>query len=98
MSDELFNRRLRVIHRDRAARIGPELFLLDRAFDDCLDRLADIARPFSNALLLGCPSPDWPAKLSSIAQEVDVADAGELFAKQAGGLRIEEDRHDFGEN
>jgi NADH dehydrogenase [ubiquinone] 1 alpha subcomplex assembly factor 5 len=95
--DELFNRRLRVLHRDRAARIGPELFLLDRAFDDCLDRLTDIARPFSDALLLGCPSPDWPAKLGSVAQAVDVVDPGELFAMQAGGPRIDEDRHDFGE-
>ena len=97
MSEELFNRRLRVLRRDRAARVGPELFLLDRAFDDCFDRLADIARPFSKALIVGCPSPDWPAKLKFVAQTVDVVDPGELFAKQAGGLRIDEDRHDFGE-
>lgn len=97
MSDEPFNRRLRALRRDRAARTGPELFLLNRAFDDCLDRLADIARPFSNALLLGCPSPEWPARLAGIAEQVEVADPGELFAQQAGGQQADEDRHDFGE-
>lgn len=97
MPDELFNRRLRALRRDRAARKGPELFLLDRAFDDCVDRLADIARPFSDVLLLGCPSPEWPARLGSISDKVDVTDPGGLFAKRAGGLQVGEDRHDFGE-
>lgn len=95
--DDLFNRKLRALRRDRAARIGPELFLLDRAFDDCLDRLVDIARPFANAMLIGCPSPDWRARLTAVAQSVDVVDPGELFAAQAGGLQADEDRHDFGE-
>lgn len=96
MSSEPFSRHLRALCRDRAARVGPELFLLDRAFDDCLDRLADIARPFANALLVGCPSPQWPARLASVAQQVDVADPGQLFAARAGGVQAEEDRHDFG--
>ena len=41
--------------RPRRAR-GPELFLYERAFDDCLDRLAIVQRPFGSALLIGCPS------------------------------------------
>jgi SAM-dependent methyltransferase len=94
---DLFDRRLRALRRDRAARMGPELFLLDRAFDECLDRLGDIARPFNRALLLGCPSPEWPSRLGSIAATVDVRDPGHLFATRAGGLQVEEDRFDFGE-
>jgi len=93
---ELFDRQLRAHRRDRAARTGPELFLFDRAFDECLDRLGDIPRTFGRALLLGCPSADWRSRLSGIVQTIDVADPGPLFAARAGGLRIEEDRHDFG--
>jgi hypothetical protein len=93
---ELFDRQLRAIRRDRAARIGPDLFLFERAFDECLDRLRDIPRTFEHALLLGCPSAEWPARLSSIANKVGVLDPGASFAAQAGGAQIEEDRHDFG--
>lgn len=97
MTRDLFDRHLRALRRDRAARIGPEPFLFERAFDDCLDRLRDIARPFKKALLIGCPSPEWPQRLREIAKEVDVFDPGPLFAAMSGGTAIEEDRHDFGE-
>jgi NADH dehydrogenase [ubiquinone] 1 alpha subcomplex assembly factor 5 len=93
---DLFDRQLRALRRDRAARNGPELFLFDRAFNECIDRLRDIPRSFDRALLLGCPSADWRSRLSAIAQTIDVADPGALFAAQAGGLLVEEDRHDFG--
>lgn len=97
MPPELFDRNLRGLHRDRAARAGPDLFLLDRAFDECLDRLKDIDRPFDRALLLGCPSPSWPDRLGALAGAVDVNDPGTLFAEQAGGIRMDEDRCDFGD-
>jgi hypothetical protein len=92
----LFDRRLRVLRRDRAARTGPELFLYDRAFEECLDRLRDIVRNFKRCLLIGCPSRDWPAKLSEFADEVDAVDPGRLFAAAVGGQMVEEDRFDFG--
>jgi NADH dehydrogenase [ubiquinone] 1 alpha subcomplex assembly factor 5 len=95
---DLFDRQLRALRRDRAALIGPELFLLDRAFDECLDRLRDIARPFERALLLGCPSPEWSRRLAAVATKVDAFDPGALFASQAAGTAVEEDRHDFGED
>lgn len=98
MSRDLFNSHLRAIRRDRAATTGPELYLCDRAFEEILDRLGDVARSFTRALLLGCPSPDWPRQLSLLAGEVDVFDPGAIFAKSSGGLQIEEDRHDFGED
>lgn len=96
MPPDLFDRRLRVLRRDRAARIGPDPFLFDRAFDECLDRLRDIPRRFDRALLLGCPLADWPSRLSALVAAIDVADPGRLFAAQAAGRQVEEDRHDFG--
>lgn len=85
------------MRRDRAARTGPELLLHDRAFDECLDRLRDIRRPFDRCLLIGCPSSEWPRRIEGIAKSVDVVDPGCLFASAAGGEHIEEDRFDFGE-
>jgi len=94
---DLFDRRLRTIRRDRAANIGPEMFLYDRAFEDCIERLQVIARPFEKALLIGCPSPEWPDRLRQIARNVDVVDPGSRFAKAANGQQVDEDRFDFGE-
>ena len=76
--------------------MGPELFLYDRAFDDCLDRLGDISRRFDRGLLIGCPSPDWVRRLRPLVGQVDAFDPGHLFAAVAGGQQIEEDRFDFG--
>lgn len=81
----LFDETLRAARRDRAARTGPELFLLDRAFEDCLERLSLVQRSFRSALLLGCPSREWPERLSSICNRVDVFDPGSLFAAAGGG-------------
>lgn len=77
--------------------MGPELFLFDRALEDCLDRLGDIARRFERGLLVGCPSPDWPRKLMPFVGQIDVVDPGKLFAAAAEGTQVEEDRFDFGE-
>lgn len=96
MTRDLFDRRLRGLRRDRAARQGGDIFLLDRAFDECLDRLGGISRRFESALLIGCPSPDWPRRLGDHARQVEVVDPGASFAAAAGGTRIEEDRDDFG--
>lgn len=79
------------MRRDRAARSGPELFLLERAFADCLERLALMERPFDRALLVGCPDPNWPGRLSKIVSDVDVRDPGALFASAASGVPIVED-------
>lgn len=97
VTSDLFNRNLRTLRRNRAARAGSDPFLLNSAFEECLDRLRDISRPFARVLMLGCPSPDWPRQLRTIAHDVDVIDPGAQFAERAGGLQAEEDRHDFGE-
>lgn len=91
---DIFNMDLRSLRRDRASRTGPELFLCERAFDDCLDRLALIRRPFRSALLIGCPDPAWRERLKPLAGCIEIVDPGPLFARAAGGTRIVEDRWD----
>lgn len=88
---DLFDMHLRAERRDRAARLGPELFLAERAFGDCLDRLSLMNRRFSNALLLGCPNPEWPERLGQFADHVDRFDPGAIFAERAGGAVLVED-------
>lgn len=88
---ELFDVRLRAMRRDRAARTGPELFLLERAFADCLDRIALMQRRFTSALLIGCPDAEWPMRLQPIAGAIDVREPGPAFANAAGGATIVED-------
>jgi SAM-dependent methyltransferase len=83
--------KLRALRRDRAARQGPELFLLERAFDDCLDRIALMRRRFGGALLIGCPDPGWPERLRDFADRVEVTDPGLVAAGAAGGAQIVED-------
>lgn len=83
--------KLRALRRDRAARQGPELFLLGRAFDDCVDRISLMRRRFSSALLIGCPDPSWPERLREFADFVEVTDPGPLFARAAAGNAIIED-------
>ena len=55
--------KLRAMRRDRAARGGVELFLYERAFADCLERLALLQRRFDSALLIGSPDAGWPLAL-----------------------------------
>jgi hypothetical protein len=88
---ELFDMELRAMRRDRAARLGPELFLLSRAFDDCLERIAINERRFARGLLIGCPDPQWPPRLREVVDAVEVRDPGSLFAVAAGGQAIVED-------
>jgi NADH dehydrogenase [ubiquinone] 1 alpha subcomplex assembly factor 5 len=88
---ELFDMQLRGQRRDRADRMGVELFLHQRAFDDCLERIGIIGRRFDRALLLGCPSPEWPERLRSYCDQVDVGDPGHRFAARAGGEVVIED-------
>jgi SAM-dependent methyltransferase len=92
VAKDLFDMHLRALRRDRAFRNGPELFLLDRAFADLLDRLSFVQRPFRSALLLGCPDPAWADRLRDIAGSITVVDPGALFAHAAAGHFAQEDR------
>ena len=83
--------KLRALRRDRAARQGPELFLYERVFTDCLERIELTQRRFENGLLIGCPDPNWPDHLRAMADRVEVRDPGPIFAARAGGTVIVED-------
>jgi hypothetical protein len=88
---DLIDMQLRALRRDRAARTGPELFLLNRAFEDCVERISLVRHRFERALLIGCPDPAWPTQLGDFADRVDVRDPGLLFAERAGGEQLVED-------
>jgi hypothetical protein len=87
----LFDMKLRALRRDRAARLGPELFLLDRAFADCLERIESVQQRFQRALLIGCPDPGWRERLLGIVPKVDAADPGPWFANASGATPVVED-------
>jgi NADH dehydrogenase [ubiquinone] 1 alpha subcomplex assembly factor 5 len=89
---DLFDMEQRAKRRDRAARIHPELFLYERAFADCLERVALVERRFERALLIGSPDPGWPKRLGAFAAKVEVHDPGPLLAKGAGGDPLVEDK------
>lgn len=92
MSADLFDPELRALRRDRAFRIGPELFLYERAFSDCIERFGLIDRRFGSALLIGCPDPGWPDRLRDHVDRVEVLDPGPFFARAAGGAQVVEDQ------
>ena len=87
----MFDMDLRALRRDRAWRSGPELFLHQRAFEDCLERIALIQRPFRSALMIGCPDVSWPDRLKQLVKRVDATDPGPRFAEASGGTCIIED-------
>ena len=92
---DLFDMRLRALRRDRAARIGPVLFLHDRAFEDIIERLREVNHRFESALLLGCPSSQWRERLAGLAGTVTIADPGGEFATRCGGDQVIEDEIDL---
>lgn len=69
---DLFDMKLRALRRERARRLGPELFLHERAFADCLERIASLDRRFSRALLIGGFDEDWAARLGELADSVEL--------------------------
>lgn len=95
VATELFDMRLRAGRRDRALRRGSAQFLNEQAFAEVLERLGDIKRDFSAALLVGAPDPAWPERLARVAAEVTAIDPGAGFAAAAGGSQAVEDKLDL---
>lgn len=91
MAADLFDMEARALRRDRAARGGAELFLHERAFDDCLDRLTFVRRRFASALLIGTPDAAWRERLKPFAREVEAVEPGPLWARGAGAQAVVED-------
>ena len=82
---------MRAKRRDRASATGLELFLYERAFADCLERVSHVQRQFRRALLIGSPDPHWPRRLEELAEEVEVRDPAPRVAQEAGGEVLVED-------
>jgi SAM-dependent methyltransferase len=74
--------------------MGPELFLFERAFEECLERLMLVNRRFERALMIGCPDPAWPDRLRERSDSIEVFDPGRIFARNAAGVQIVEDEWD----
>ena len=88
----IFNEALRARRRDRAMRSFPAHdFLYGAMADEMLDRLDDVTRRFSRALVIGCPDRRIAQALEARGCAVSCADPGPLWARQAGGDAIRED-------
>ena len=70
MKPPLFDERARSLRQQRAARLAGDRFLQNRAFDDCLDRLADVAVTFDTAVIVGGNDQCWHDRLAAIAPNV----------------------------
>ncbi|SNS26655.1 Methyltransferase domain-containing protein [Sphingomonas laterariae] len=93
---EIFDRRVRRLRRDRAARaFADHAFLRDRMVEDIVDRLDSVKRQFTRALDLGTADGALAAALRQRGIPVVAADAGFAFARAAGGIQCDEDRLPF---
>jgi SAM-dependent methyltransferase len=94
--DAPFDRRLRRLRRDRAAKLLPAADYLHRlAADELVERLDCVKRDFRHALDLGCGGGYLTRRLRERGLEVTPCDSGELFARAAGGVQGDEDRLPF---
>lgn len=94
--DAPFDRRLRRLRRDRAARRFGEADYLHRLMaDELLDRLDLVKRDFRTVLDLGCADGYLTRRLRERGLEAVPADAGFAFAEAAGGVQCDEDRLPF---
>ena len=91
-ADTPFDRALRRLRRDRAARSPVDAYYLHRrAAEDMLDRLQLVTRRFETALVIGC-SDNWLCeRLRENGLRVLVCDPGEMFARNAHGVQCDED-------
>jgi SAM-dependent methyltransferase len=91
-----FDRALRRLRRDRAARspLAPHP-LLGRMADEIVERLDLVTRRFDRTLDLGCGPSLLTRALRARRMDVVTADAGATFAIRAGGVECDEDRLPF---
>lgn len=92
-ADGPFDRSLRRLRRDRAARSsGAAAYLVDRVADELVERLDLVTRRFERALDLGCGDGALGDRLRARGIKTVSADAGALFAARQGGVECDEDR------
>ena len=66
MTRPLFDASLLPVRHARARALNGDYFLHERAFAECLDRIATVRKRFESAWLLGPDRPGWRERLSSI--------------------------------
>ena len=95
----IFDRALLRARLARAARLGAETFLLDRAAEDLADRLGAVNRRFETALDLGTPGPAVAAALAGHPGVGRLFAAAPLAAALAGraGVVADEEALPFAE-
>jgi SAM-dependent methyltransferase len=92
-----FDRRLRRLRRERAAKRDQRPRYLEQLIDDeLLERLAMVNRPFRDALVLGWST--LPDRLRAQGLAVTSADPGFAFAKRCSGVQCDEDRLPFSDD
>lgn len=74
----MFDDHARARRQQRAARLGGDRFLHERAFDDCLDRLADVRTRFDTAAIIGDGDLRWRNRLAAFVPDVRVGDAADM--------------------
>ena len=98
MDEALFDRALRRVRRDRAARAGGGADYLRRLIaDDLIERIGLVTRPLSEALDLSCADGRISQALAARGLAVTSADPGFVFARASAGTQCDEDRLPFGE-
>ncbi|HEX6375335.1 MAG TPA: methyltransferase domain-containing protein [Allosphingosinicella sp.] len=94
--DAPFDRRLRRLRRDRAAKCFDDADYLHRlAADELIERLDLVKREFRQTLDLGCAGGYLTRRLRERGLEVVSCDAGAAFARRVGGVQGDEDRLPF---
>ena len=91
---EIFDRTARARARDRAARTdGDADFLRDHMMSGIVERLEAADRDIADVLDIGA----WRGGFAWLDATVTRIDAGGVFARANGGIRMEEDRLSFGD-
>ncbi|WP_336964950.1 class I SAM-dependent methyltransferase [Sphingobium aquiterrae] len=95
-SPAIFDRRLRAMRRDRAARgFAGHDFLYRHMAEELLERLADVSRDFRDILVIGCPDSFLSDALRAMGKQVTCCDPGHANAMATGGVQADEDALPF---
>ncbi|MBN8832036.1 MAG: methyltransferase domain-containing protein [Sphingomonadales bacterium] len=92
----IFDEQRRARRRDRAAsNFAAHDFLYAAMAEEMLERLDDVTRNFTRALVIGCPDRRLAQALEARGCAVTCGDPGALWATQAGGVVLREDALPF---
>ncbi len=88
----IFDEQRRARRRDQPrASFADHDFLYAAMADEMLDRLGDVTRSFTRALIIGCPDHRLADALQARGIAVTCADPGAVWARQSKGDQVRED-------